>query len=107
MVTYKKLKYNNADIIQVRSALKDANGAQIDTTYVRHAEFNINTSDTTTNVSISSLNLSTGKIPHVVQIYDSLGKEIAADVQITSTQITVNLIGAPTGQTWKGYVTAW
>ena len=106
MVTYKKLKYNNADVVQVRSAQKDANGLQIDTGYVRHAVFEINTNNAATNVSTSSLGLGS-KSPRLVQIFNESGDEVNADVVISSTSITINLIGAPANKTWTGHVTAW
>lgn len=103
MVTYKKLKYGGNDVIQVRSAQKDANGRQIDTAYVRHVEFDINTNDTTTNCVLDA-RIGT---PRLVQIFDDSGNEVNADVVMTSTQVTVNLVGAPANKTWKGHVTAW
>lgn len=103
----KKITYDGKPV-QVESAIRDGTGLQINTTYVRHAEFSITTTATTTsgNVMISDLGLG-GKTPRIVQIFDDSGNEVGGDVTVSSTQVTYTLIGTVAGQTWKCYITAW
>ena len=105
-VTYKKLTYSGSPI-QVESAIRDGTGQIIKDKCARHATFTIDTDDTTTNVLVSSLRLRSGELPRMVQIFDASGKEVGAEVNISATQITVNLIDAPADETWTAQVTAW
>ena len=103
----KKITYDGKPV-QVESAIRDGTGLQISTTYTRHAEFTITTTATTTsgNVLVADLGLG-GKTPRIIQIFDANGNEVGADISMTSTQITYNLIGTVADQTWTCHITAW
>ena len=103
----RKILYDGKPV-QVDSAIRDGTGLNISDTYASHAEFSITTSASTTtgNVMVSTLGLY-GKTPRIVQIFDANGNGVGADVTVTDTQITYNIIGTTAGQTWKCRVTAW
>lgn len=108
----KKLTWSNTPI-QVESAIRDGTGQIIKDKCARHATFSIDTDEPdsdnppTWEIPVSSLGLRSGELPRMVQIFDASGKEVGAEVNISATQITVNLIDAPADETWTAQVTAW
>lgn len=102
-----EIKYNGAPV-RVESAIRDGTGLNINSTYASHYEAEIITTASTTigNIMVSSMNLY-GKKPRLVQIIDADGKIVGADVTVTDTQVTYNIIGTVAGQTWKCRITAW
>ena len=119
--TVKKLRYNDGSTdglpVQVESAVRDGTGKVISTDCVRHAEFTIDTDDTTTSVAFSTLALgnasdgttTTARIPRLVQVFDENGNEVGVDVKIdlTGEKIDIALTGAPANKEWTARVTAW
>ena len=99
--------YDNKPV-QVDSAIRDGTGLNIYSTYASHYETTINTVAGTTagNLLVENMGLY-GKTPRIVQIFDAGGKAVGADITVTDTQITYNIIGTTAGQVWKCRVTAW
>ena len=108
----KRLTYSNAPI-QVESAIRDGTGQIIKDKCARHATFPIDTDEPdsddppTWEILVSSLGLRPGELPRIVQIFDASGHEIGAEINISATQITVNLIDAPADEIWTAQITAW
>jgi hypothetical protein len=104
--------------VQVESAIRDGTGKLI----IKYASYNINTNSTAGDTemfpkNISDFNFGTNPpggasgapnvVPRIIQIYDDSGKEVHADVQVTSTQIKITVTDAPVSKTWTVRVTAW
>ena len=105
--TGRKILYDGKPV-QVDSAVRDGTGLNINSTYASHYEANITTAADTTagNVMVVDMGLY-GKTPRIAQIIDASGNVVGADVTITDTQVTYNIIGTTAGQTWNLRVTAW
>ena len=104
MVTYQKLKHNDASVVQVESAIRDGNGVKIDTNYARKAIILSNTQvtfssnpDTNTNTdypyrgSISATGV-TSSTPVDVTFAD----EEANSLHYASWNVTTTMPSKPT-----------
>lgn len=115
MVTYKKLTYDG-NKIQVDSAIRDGNGAQIDTTYLKKMdvwmyEYTIATSSSDTT-DVKALSVPTGVTPRIVQLFvTSSGNNelIQADASLTVADNTWSCsVGKPADSgTWTVRIFGW
>ena len=98
MVTYQKLKHNDASVVQVESAIRDGNGVKIDTNYARKAIILSNTQVTFSSNPDTNTNTD---YPYRGSI-SATGVTSSTPVDVTFAATSLARRARSFSQAWKG-----